>query len=117
MRYYKIAKNRNYDGFEKLNYSVILTPLIILSLALLLHNSPITVNDIGHGNAFGLNNTSTADFSFAAVGDWGCSSNTKKMIDNIIDKNPQLILGLGDYSYQFHPDCWLQLVNPIYLAK
>ena len=86
MRYYKIAKNRNYDGIEKLNYSAILTPLIILSLALLLYILAITMNDIGHGYAFGLNSTSKADFSFAAVGDWGCSANTKKMIHNIIDK-------------------------------
>ena len=98
---------------EKLDNSVILTPLIILSLALLLYILAITMNDIGHGYAFGLNNTSKADFSFAAVGDWGCSANTKKTIHNIIDKDPQLVLGLGDYAYRDQADCWLQLINPL----
>ena len=98
---------------EKLDNRAILTPLIILSLALLLYILTITMNDIGHGYAFGLNNTSKADFSFAAVGDWGCSANTKKTIHNIIDKNPQLILGLGDYAYRDQADCWLQLINPL----
>jgi glucose/arabinose dehydrogenase len=111
MQYYKIAKNRNYGGFDKLKPLAIL-PLLILCLAVSLHTF-LTVNDIRTENAFGLDSTST-DFSFAAAGDWGCSSNTKKMVDNIIVKNPQLILGLGDYSYRFHPDCWLQLIDPIY---
>jgi len=100
-------------GFDRLNYGTVLTPLMILTFSILLH-SFLTVNDRGLGNVFGLSSTTTGDFSFAAAGDWACSSNTKKMIDNLIVKNPQLILGLGDYSYKFHTDCWLQLVDPIY---
>ena len=100
-------------GLDKLNYGTVLTPLMILTFSLLLHTF-VSVNYIGTEKAFGLNSTNTGDFSFAAAGDWGCSSNTKKMVDNMIDKNLQLILGLGDYSYKFHPDCWLQIVDPIY---
>jgi glucose/arabinose dehydrogenase/predicted phosphodiesterase len=101
------------EGFDKVNYVTVLTPLMILTFSLLFH-SFLTGNDRGLGNVFGLNSTNTGDFSFAAVGDWGCSPNTKKMIDNMIDKNPQLILGLGDYSYNHRADCWLKLVDPIY---
>jgi hypothetical protein len=97
-------------SFDKLRFLAIL-PLLILCLAVSLH-AFITVNYTGAGNAFGLNSTST-DFSFAAAGDWACSPDTKKMIDNIIDKNPQLVLGLGDYSYHLSADCWLQLIDPI----
>lgn len=31
----------------------------------------------------------------------------------MIDKNPELVLGLGDYSYQNNTDCWLQLIDLI----
>ena len=27
-------------------------------------------------------------------------------------KNPELILGLGDYSYEPTADCWLELIRP-----
>jgi hypothetical protein len=36
----------------------------------------------------------------AAVGDWGCNSDTKNTVNNINAKKPTLVLGLGDYSYQ-----------------
>jgi len=87
--------------------------LLILCLVVSLHTF-LNMSGVGTKTAFGFNSTSTAGFSFAAAGDWGCSSDTKKMVDNMIDKNPQLILGLGDYSYRFHPDCWLKLIDPIY---
>jgi len=54
-----------------------------------------------------------ADFNFAAAGDWGCNSNTKNTINNIINRNPDLILGLGDFAYQDKADCWLRLTAPI----
>jgi predicted phosphodiesterase len=54
-----------------------------------------------------------ADFNFAAVGDWGCGSNAKNAVNNIISKNPELVLALGDYSYRTSADCWLKIVDPI----
>ncbi|HEX2068058.1 MAG TPA: hypothetical protein VHF08_05110, partial [Nitrososphaeraceae archaeon] len=41
----------------------------------------------------------SSGFNFAAVGDWACTSHTTDTINNIVDKNPELVLGLGDYSY------------------
>ena len=55
----------------------------------------------------------STDFNFAAVGDWGCNSNTRNIVNVIVDKNPEIVLGLGDYSYNFTADCWLNIVNPI----
>lgn len=97
-------------------YGIYILPVLtsLFLSAFLLCCLTITINDIEHGYAFGLDTTSKTDFSFATVGDWGCSSETKKMIDNIVDKNPQLVLGLGDYSYRFNPDCWFQLIDPIF---
>ncbi|HEY9406152.1 MAG TPA: hypothetical protein VIP53_01750, partial [Nitrososphaera sp.] len=46
-----------------------------------------------------------ADFNIAAVGDWGCTSNTTNTVNNIVSRDPELVLGLGDYSYQNSADC------------
>jgi hypothetical protein len=55
-----------------------------------------------------------SDFNFAAVGDWGCTPNTNNTVNNIVGKNPQLVLGLGDYSYNPTSDeCWFKIVKPI----
>jgi hypothetical protein len=50
----------------------------------------------------------------AAVGDWGCNSNTNSTVNNVLDKKPELVLGLGDYSYNItSDDCWFKIVDPI----
>jgi predicted phosphodiesterase len=48
-----------------------------------------------------------------AIGDWGCTSDTKKTVKSIENKNPELILNLGDISYEINADCWLDIVDPI----
>ena len=53
-------------------------------------------------------------FNFAAVGDMGCSPLTEKIINDINNKSPEVILALGDLSYQRdNADCWLNIVAPI----
>jgi Concanavalin A-like lectin/glucanases superfamily/Calcineurin-like phosphoesterase len=52
------------------------------------------------------------NFNFAAVGDWDCGSNAIATRDSIINTNPELVVGLGDYSYEANADCWLNVVNP-----
>ncbi len=64
-------------------------------------------------NAYATNNTNTTNFNFVAVGDWDCTDETEDTVDNIIDKNPELILALGDLSYDNSVDCWLELIEPI----
>ena len=62
--------------------------------------------------------TTIPNFKIAAVGDWGCNSNTDKTVNSIKTQNPEqspeLILGLGDYSYESSADCWLDTIEPIY---
>src|SRR5918994_4436811 len=53
--------------------------------------------------------TLSSDFNFAAAGDWACTSDTTDTVNNIVDKNPELVLGLGDYSYEDSADCWLDI--------
>jgi predicted phosphodiesterase len=52
-------------------------------------------------------------YNVSAAGDWGCNDNTKRTVSNIINRNPELVLGLGDYSYKNTADCWLAIVDPI----
>jgi predicted phosphodiesterase len=55
-----------------------------------------------------------SDFNFAAAGDWGCTSNTNMTVNNMLDKKPELVLALGDYSYnRTSDDCWFKIVDPI----
>jgi predicted phosphodiesterase len=58
--------------------------------------------------------TTIPNFNIAAVGDWGCNSNTDKTVNSINTTSPELILGLGDYSYESSADCWLDAIVPIY---
>jgi predicted MPP superfamily phosphohydrolase len=57
--------------------------------------------------------SSPLSYNFAIVGDWGCTSDTKKTVKSIENKNPELILNLGDISYETNADCWLDIVDPI----
>jgi Calcineurin-like phosphoesterase len=54
-------------------------------------------------------------FNFAAAGDWGCEDDTTDTVNNILDKNPELVLGLGDYDQYINndPECWFEIVEPI----
>ncbi len=52
-------------------------------------------------------------YNVIAAGDWGCNDNTKMTVNNLRNKNPELVLGLGDYSYQSTADCWLTIIDPI----
>ena len=58
--------------------------------------------------------TTIPNFNIAAAGDWGCNSNTDKTVNSIKAQSPELILGLGDYSYESSADCWLDTIEPIY---
>jgi predicted phosphodiesterase len=52
-------------------------------------------------------------YNVSAAGDWGCNDNTKKTVSNIVNKIPERVLGLGDYSYQSTANCWFTIVDPI----
>ena len=55
----------------------------------------------------------TADFNFAAAGDWGCTADTSTTVKDIQNKNPEFVLALGDLSYEKTGDCWLDKTSPI----
>jgi len=54
-----------------------------------------------------------SDTHIVAAGDWGCSSNTEKTVKSANSMDPQLVLALGDYSYEKTSTCWLDVIKPI----
>jgi predicted MPP superfamily phosphohydrolase len=54
-----------------------------------------------------------SDFSFVAAGDWGCDEKAQRTVMNIQNKKPDLVLALGDLSYQKTADCWFDIMSPL----
>ena len=48
----------------------------------------------------GFYNVNAEPFNFAAVGDWSDNIQTSNTARNIDSKNPEIVLGLGDYAYE-----------------
>jgi predicted phosphodiesterase len=82
---------------------------ILLLMAVLIALSIIHKSESLHAT----NSEVLAYFNFAAVGDWGCTSNTKNTLNSIQSRSPELVLGLGDYSYDTSADCWFDIIEPI----
>jgi predicted phosphodiesterase len=56
---------------------------------------------------------SVEDFNFVAVGDFSCNEDAKDTVRNILYADPDLLLGLGDYSYEKSAKCWEDIVGGI----
>jgi len=52
-----------------------------------------------------------AEFNFVAAGDWGCGHEALHTFSMMKSMQPELYLGLGDYSYEKSIDCWLDIVK------
>lgn len=58
-------------------------------------------------------NSNQSLFNIAAVGDWACNANTQNTVKGIMTKKPELVIALGDLSYQRSPDCWFEIISPL----
>src|SRR5215213_9385309 len=59
-------------------------------------------------------NSSDDDINFIAPGDWSCNKETEKTIKKITKLDPDLVLGLGDYTFEsISPQCWFDISKPI----
>ena len=64
-------------------------------------------------NTFGTAQSNYSDFNFVAAGDFGCSKNANRTITNMLVKKPEVVIALGDLSYQKSADCWFDVVSPL----
>jgi hypothetical protein len=54
------------------------------------------------------------DINFIAAGDWNCNKKTGNTIKKMTKLEPELILGLGDYTFEnISPQCWFDISEPI----
>src|SRR6476660_1375547 len=88
----------------RLWYNIRIISCLILTITMII--SGITFNKGPFSQAF-----AASDIKIAAVGNWGCTSNSQATVNNINSKNPELVLGLGDYSYESTPDCWFNEIK------
>ena len=75
---------------------------VLIFLAFLFHLVPT-----------GAEETDEAEFNFVAAGDWGCGQEALHTLSIMKRMEPELYLGLGDYSYQLSADCWLDIVKSV----
>lgn len=62
---------------------------------------------------FGSTAGDNLNFNFVAAGDFGCGKNANRTITNMLAKEPEVVIGLGDLSYQKTADCWFHVVSPL----
>ncbi|MGG6460655.1 MAG: hypothetical protein ACM3JQ_04420 [Candidatus Eiseniibacteriota bacterium] len=60
-----------------------------------------------------ISSASSKDVHFVAAGDWSCNGITKRTVSSIRSKNPDLVLALGDFSYQEGTGCWFNIMSPL----
>ena len=80
---------------------IILDLLVINSIYAETYNKSITTEE-----------NSSSSFNIVIAADWGCNENAKKTSENIQKKNPELVIGAGDYSYTGSADCWFEIIQP-----
>jgi Calcineurin-like phosphoesterase len=89
---------------QNIHAKLVLSLISLLLLAL--------VTDSGSGS-FLQESLAVSDTRIVASGDWHCTGDAQKTIDMAKSMNPQLILGLGDYSSEKTKDCWVNLIKPV----
>jgi hypothetical protein len=61
-----------------------------------------------------LSNTEITNLNFIAAGDWACNKETQKTVEKITHFQPELVVGLGDYTFEEpSPQCWFDISKPI----
>ncbi len=59
------------------------------------------------------NNQSGVNFNIATIGDMGCLPESNKTVSNMVSRDPEVVLALGDLSYQDSSKCWIDLMKPL----
>jgi hypothetical protein len=61
-----------------------------------------------------LSDIESMDVNFIAAGDWACNEETEKTVGKITEFKPELVVGLGDYTFEeVSPQCWFDISEPI----
>ena len=82
---------------------------VIIGKLIFIFSIVLTVNGFTAVNA--LIQSGHNDFNFVAAGDWGCDKKLHETVTNMQNKSPELVLALGNLSYQKEADCWFQMMS------
>lgn len=99
---------------------IFLTIIITIPSISIDHTDGVTIKNYFevYASSFALDDFTSAssileDFNFGAAGDWGCTPDTTDTVKNIMDRDPEIVLALGDLSYNSSAQCWLNIIDPI----
>jgi predicted MPP superfamily phosphohydrolase len=51
------------------------------------------------------------EFNFVVAGDFGCSDETKRTIEAMVNEKPEVVIALGDLAYKKKPNCWFDMIS------
>ena len=110
----------DFSNYETALLSIFLSSLLFSTIAIAIFEKQIILSEFmlqhpAYASSPISHKISAGDFNIAAVGDWGCTANTHDTIGNIENKDPEIVLALGDFSYSNSPDCWFQEIAPFEL--
>ena len=98
--------------YENKNMTLCLSVFFLFSLCLILAaQHPLA--GLQKDSLKELESKKIRDFNFVAAGDFGCSGKANKTITVMKSTNPEIVLALGDLSYQKYPDCWFNAISPL----
>lgn len=90
-------------SFFSLTFVILLAIVTIASLSSFLLPGTFAKNNKS------LVDQDSLDFNFAAVGDFGCNTDAKETLRNIFNLRPEVLLALGDLSYERDSKCWFDM--------
>ena len=78
----------------------------------------ISNNNLTEGSTEGRDNANKTNstlpgFNFAAAGDWACNEMTQRTVTNMRNKDPEVVLAIGDFSYQRGTGCWFKIMSSL----
>jgi hypothetical protein len=108
MKTFKRLSASRFSGF------IIISCLVGLSNNVIFNgNSSLAVSSIVNEKGDAISNNNRQTFNIAVAGDFGCGKNANKTVNNMVAKQPEIVMALGDLSYNKSPDCWLDLFSPL----
>ena len=75
-------------------------------------NNTLNQNPIQASSSPTTSTVKKSSFNIAVTADWGCEKDTKKTVENIQKKNPELVISAGDASYHKSSECWFDIIKP-----
>lgn len=108
--YFSGVKTFNQFLLSRLFGMTLVCGLAVLSIHSILNFPSETMSALDTENNSKLNGD-LKNFNFATAGDFGCGKNANKTVNNMLSKEPEVVLALGDLSYRKSADCWFNLFS------